>query len=781
MPNTASRLPAHHPSPQPGAPRSGHPPAIASATPDPRRVIDWVFPAAFLAFTGSVVGVSLASSWGVAGDAAAGVAVGAVIFGLAYVILAALGSIIRRLRGYVTTRSWAASLAFHGVLVVLVGLPPLMSLLLVTCAALTLGATWAAGAVVVGALRARTLARVERTAVTVMTLGLFATTAIASWLVTPGTDAHMRVIDAGATCLLDLPDPSTPGTYGVATTSYGSGSHPYRSEYGVGADHHTGRFDGSAMLPGLARWQAGLRERYWGFALDALPLNALVWHPEGIGPFPLVLIVHGNHNMLRASDQGYGWLAHHLAGRGFIVASVDQNFLNGAPLLGNLPNENDARALHLLEHVRLWRAWNADPGSPFFGRVDLGKVALIGHSRGGEAAALAAAYDRLSHHPGDARVTFDHGFGIRSVVAIAPSDGQSRPADRLLPLHDVDYLVLQGGHDADSIWFQGDRQYQRVSLAGDGDSMKASVYLHGANHGQFNTVWGRRDAVAPMAWLLNTRPLMDAGAQRQAGMVFITAFLEASLRGADGYRSLFRDHRRGAHWLPATTYLTRYQDASFRVVSDFEEDIDVTTASVGGGRSQGERLALWREGDIRMRGGVRRFTHAVTLGWATSAAETPPVYGIALPPDAVAGWALDGDAALSFDMAVIDARSPMVPAERDDPASPAGAVDFTIELVDEAGVVASVPLSSVRPPIPPLPIRFTKLALLDAQAFGAATEPLLQTFTVPLARFVGQVPEFDPARVSVVRFRFDRGQQGVIVLDDIGFARDGTGAAWSRP
>ena len=52
----------------------------------------------------------------------------------------------------------------------------------------------------------------------------------------------------------------------------------------------------------------------------ALPLNARVWHPAGDGPFPLVLVVHGNHRMEDFSDPGYAYLGETLASRGFIVA-----------------------------------------------------------------------------------------------------------------------------------------------------------------------------------------------------------------------------------------------------------------------------------------------------------------------------------------------------------------------------------------------------------------------------------------------------------------------------
>ena len=50
------------------------------------------------------------------------------------------------------------------------------------------------------------------------------------------------------------------------------------------------------------------RNSYWGFTPKEMPLNARVWYPDGPGPFPLVLVVHGNHNMRDFSDPGYDYL-----------------------------------------------------------------------------------------------------------------------------------------------------------------------------------------------------------------------------------------------------------------------------------------------------------------------------------------------------------------------------------------------------------------------------------------------------------------------------------------
>ena len=116
----------------------------------------------------------------------------------------------------------------------------------------------------------------------------------------------------------------------------------------------------------------------------------------------------------------------------------------------------------MLQHLKLWREWNKAEGHPFCGKVDLDDIGLIGHSRGGEAAAIAGSFNRLPFYPDDATVEFDFGFNIKAIVAIAPSDRQYRPTGRPTPLENVNYLTLQGAHDADVSSFSGARQYNRA-------------------------------------------------------------------------------------------------------------------------------------------------------------------------------------------------------------------------------------------------------------------------------------------------------------------------------
>ena len=127
---------------------------------------------------------------------------------------------------------------------------------------------------------------------------------------------------------IDAPDPSQTGSFPVVSITYGSGEDR-RSEFGEDADLLTESIDAKPYVGRLSGRKGRARNRYWGFDRRAFPLNGRVWYPDGDGPFPLVLIVHGNHSMRDYSDPGYAYLGEHLASHGYIFVSVDENFING--------------------------------------------------------------------------------------------------------------------------------------------------------------------------------------------------------------------------------------------------------------------------------------------------------------------------------------------------------------------------------------------------------------------------------------------------------------------
>jgi len=562
--------------------------------------------------------------------------------------------------------------------------------------------------------------------------------------------------------LLTAPDPSQPGPFAVGTLFYGSGNDRHRAEYGPDVDTITQPVDGSSLVEG---W-SDLRTAYWGFGPTSLPLNGRVWFPEGNGSFPLVVIVHGQHPMEDFSDNGYAYLGELLASRGFIVASIDENFLNLSPLvdlliLQSLKEENDLRGWLLLEHLQIWRDWNSNPDSIFYQRVNMEQIALIGHSRGGEAVVAAAAFNHLSYNPDNAFLRFDYHFNIRSVVGIAPVDGTFQPAQREINLENVNYLVLHGAHDMDVFTFQGNKQYARVRFTNNRDWFKSAVYIYGANHGQFNTNWGRKDLFEPVMRVFNLHQLMPAEDQQQVARATISAFLEATLHNETEYRTFFQDLRRGKDWLPDTIFLYQYQDSDTQIVSTYEEDIDLTSTTIPGGSLIGENLTLWREQPAQAKW-KNLGNQTAYLGWDAARVSKTASYSIRIPKNSLI---LDEESILVFSMA--DARlDPSEEIQENAIFDQHTLIDMTVEVVDLMGNSVSVPLSHFSLLQPQLEGNLGKARWMSP---FPTSEVILQHFEFALKDFVAVNPTFRPTELAMVRFVFNRTKKGVVVLDDVGF------------
>ena len=484
---------------------------------------------------------------------------------------------------------------------------------------------------------------------------------------------------------VELESPIELGDSAVLTLSYGSGTDERRLMYGQDADLITESVDGSAFLDGWTGISGWYRTRFWGFDETNLPINGQVWYPDGKGPFPLVMIVHGAHNMADFSEGGYVYLGEMLASRGYITVSVDENFLNGGPpdLVGGLQGETDARAWMLLEHLREWHDWNNDPENPFYRKVDTEQIALVGHSRGGEAAAVATLFNTLTAYPDDATIAFDYGYNIRSVIGIAPTYGQYESGNREIILKDVNYLAFQGGSDGDNRTFMGLWQYENVNLSPESGMFKTAVYIHGANHGQFNTLWGASDAIGPKAFLLQRNNLMPAIHQEQIAKGLVSAFLDATLKGEAQYREFFMDPRRGQNFLPEALIVSQYADSKTTTLANFEEDIDPSTAYLPEATWHGEHLTTWYEERIANKYGDTKYGSAVVVvGWDSAEnGSMLPRYTLAIPDT----LPMDDDASLNVALAIV---SPQSIADTEEIV-----VDFHMELLDINGNSASLLLS----------------------------------------------------------------------------------------
>jgi dienelactone hydrolase len=598
---------------------------------------------------------------------------------------------------------------------------------------------------------------------------------------------------------ITAPNPAEPGPYKVVRMYYGSGTDKQRAIFRDSVTIKTKSVDVSPFAT-VQPTAAKDRRKYWGFDMKKVPLNARVWYPDGPGPFPLVLVVHGNHNPKDYSDPGYGYLGDLLASRGFILASIDENFING------LSGENDGRAWLLLKHLQEWQRFNDSTASPLYHKVDMGNIALMGHSRGGEAAPLAATFNRLKFYPDDAKQKLGFNFAIKSIVSIAPVDGQYKAAGQFTPLENVNYLVIHGSHDGDVSTFHGLRQFERLRFTDGKPWFKSAIYMYRANHGQWNTVWQNKDNGPRSGRFLDLRALIPQREQMRFGQLAISAFLEATLHGRKEYLPFFRDHRTAGHWLPKTMYITRFEESGYSPLAEYDEDIDVTTGTVRGVELLGDSLGTWKEAVLpyRSRGDDQRHG-AVWLGWNrhvagpdTTKLGRPASYTITLSDSLRAARHLDERGVVYLSLAatkdkpgprsaprdttkkadtsaarrkfVADSikRAPKPPKPKAEPDTVP--IEVTVELIDSAGHVARQPLGRYGTIRRPLETRVFRRAGRDEQRFATIFELVPQTFVLPLADFAAASPTFAPRQLKSIRLVFDRTPAATVVVSDVGLS-----------
>jgi len=521
-----------------------------------------------------------------------------------------------------------------------------------------------------------------------------------AWLAWPGPGAPERVAERGGPV---PPDPTARGEHTVVVSTYGSAPTGGSERYGADVDLVTEPVDASEVVHG---WEPGsARAGAWGFDATTVPVNATVWAPDGGGPHPLVLVVHGN-SPHADNELGFAYLGELLASRGYVVASLDQSFLDTGLLdrAGGLRGADRARAWLVERHLDQWAAWERAGDGP--ARVEPDDVTLIGHSRGGEAVTVAAATRPE----------------VGTVVALAPSDGAV--ADGTV-LTGVDYLTVAGTHDADVGTFAGADQYTRTEVGPAGT--KAAVAVYGANHSQFNSRWGRHDAGLGLAkHVLDTAALLDAEEQRRVTAAFVAGFLDDDVRGS--LLGALPD----APWLPETDYRVAVATGDRSGVETFADD--ARPPEVQGGSAE-----------------------VLPLPTRTGRADNTVLRVRPDRPGTAVTVPLDADAPEDGERLVVDL------ADAGEPGT--GRTRPVVHLVATAddGRTASCPVTGDSGVPGPLPARTVKHALLQQ---GTTSEPHLHTHTVPLRCVEDAGTAL--ADVTALGLRIEALSGSGVYLDDLG-------------
>jgi hypothetical protein len=347
-------------------------------------------------------------------------------------------------------------------------------------------------------------------------------------------------------------------------------------------------------------------EAEYDFGDQAVPLAAIggirgeltgkMYLTNAAGERPTVVLLHGRHtscagtgaNPLRwpcgpaqtnvRSYLGYEGTARALATRGYNVVSIAANAVNsndnqlaldyGAQARGQLVLDTlgmlaDADAGKPVSHDDVTTATDTTPSTTttrtlddalvrattrtdqpaaasgitaasLKGRFDLTHVGIMGHSRGGEGVVSAATLNEALPKP----------YGIEAVLPLAPVDfGRMTlpdvPTAVFLPYCDGDVSNQQGQHFIDD------------SRHAFGDEvLRSAVWVMGANHNFFNTVWtpGKYPAATGDDW--NTRDTTSTCAttsptrltalqEYQVGVSYMTGFFRLTMGGEAQFRSMF--------------------------------------------------------------------------------------------------------------------------------------------------------------------------------------------------------------------------------------------------
>ncbi|MDD5934705.1 MAG: chlorophyllase, partial [Clostridiales bacterium] len=456
---------------------------------------------------------------------------------------------------------------------------------------------------------------------------------------------------------------------------------------------------------------------------------------------PVLFIVHGNHDYTVDSYLGYDYLGEYLSSYGYVVISVNENSCN------DLSDENDGRAVLLLENMKYILELNKDETSEWYQKINEDKIAIAGHSRGGETVSTAYLFNDYDCYPENGNVKFDYHFDIKSLIAIAPTVDQYQPAEHEVSIQDVNYLVLQGANDHDVSIAMGQKQYDNVTFTQDGNYLKSLVYIANANHGQFNTEWGRYDYGYPINDFLNVANLMEESAQQEILKTFLKTFLDVTLKGDKTDEGLLKDCHMYADSLPKTVYQQIYQTSNFQCISNFDEDSNLNTATMDQARIETSNLDLWKEERTSFGSGNTKQNYVLVASWKDT---KEAAIRFQLPEVNFAGRSVVFDVA---DMSEGDFDRTRL-------------LDGEVILTDAAGNAARAKISDHAIVYPTLPVQLRKLDYV----FGDYEfKHQFQTVTIPESTFTTEGTNLDMSCIVELTIALNTKENGKIRMDNVGF------------
>lgn len=294
-------------------------------------------------------------------------------------------------------------------------------------------------------------------------------------------------------------------------------------------------------------------------------LEGFIGVPESDTAHPVVLILHGSHNICGGEDiwpcpedveqknyEGFTYLIEDLAEAGYVALAIN---VNAEHTFGYGESPPSIRTQQLIDlHLAELAAANAGESDKFGvdlnGRADLSRIVWLGHSRGGDFANWIVREQNLAE--------------AASPVGYGPVDGilfvaSPKIFTDALPMVDVPFSIILPACDTDVLGLDGQGFYESARLNAERENWGTTVYLEGAEHNRFNTI-------LPPNRILEDRPdctensLITAVQQQEFLSQYTLDFLQ-TIYGDPAQASMAQERLGMSANQPAPT---TYQDADVR-------------------------------------------------------------------------------------------------------------------------------------------------------------------------------------------------------------------------
>ena len=557
-------------------------------------------------------------------------------------------------------------------------------------------------------------------------------------------------------------------------------------------------------------------------AFTELPMPAevtgVVYYPTNWigGPLPLILFIHGRHQTCFAGQtasfnwpcdpneimipnfRGYDYIAKVLASNGYYVVSISANGVSAQePASRGVDTDiafdgTEARAKLIKRHLDLWNTYNTENnerfGTRFINKIDMQRIGLIGHSKGGE-----SVIKYFKNYPSPLP------YSIKAIFVISPTDIPKPDAEhpdgprKRLKINNVAFAVLLPYCDGDvknleGVHFFDDSRYNLSEEPIKDTAPKHTILVMGANHNYFNTVWTGPAQCDPPAPMLPSSEFIYPGAcddskasdpfckhdsserlpdykQRTIAIAYVCAFMRAYVGGESQFMPLLTNQAppppsMGANnvyvsFHPPDNYFSRLD------VNRLVEENNLSTNTLGGivtktslpgyvlcggtsrclnsnlsSDSEPHIVIQDRDKDTPVEPGLKQ----LKLGWMVKPGsltnQIPPAYRN------ISGYqALQFRASVSFGP--------------DSPNMPSAPLDFRVTLKDGTGAAASIRVSD-----------FSSALFHPPGTMASPQRAILNTVRLPLSAFA----RLNLTDIRSVEFKFDQPMQGELLITDIAFS-----------